>query len=170
MDENLGEFSLEFQKPLEPLQLVRHGRKKGPLGRSLRTVKVDQHGKAMDDKSTNVPPRSDFCVDYKTGNIIPSLSTGFSTYTAVKKFPEGFRINPEQLWKLQKMTSYDKMHITQMYPKEVEFNEINENHFGIRPVDSVKPETFRQILRCLPWEKIELTEFEEARRLDQKSK
>lgn len=76
MDENLGEFSLEFQKPLEPLQLVRHGRKKGPLGRSLRTVKVDQHGKAMDDKSTNVPPRSDFCVDYKTGNIIPSLSTG----------------------------------------------------------------------------------------------
>lgn len=74
-------------------------------------------------------------------------TTGFSTYTAVKKFPEGFRINPEQLWKLQKMTSYDKMHITQMYPKEVEFNEINENHFGIRPVENVdvQPAKFRQV-------------------------
>ena len=72
-------------------------------------------------------------------------TTGFSTYTDVTKFPPGFQIKPERLWTLQKMTSYDEMHITQMYPKEVEFNKIDENHFGIRPVGSVKPETFRQV-------------------------
>ena len=39
-------------------------------------MKVDQHVQAMDDKSTNVPPRTDFCVDCRTGYIIPSLSPG----------------------------------------------------------------------------------------------
>jgi len=75
--------------------------------------------------------------------------TGFSTYTEEAKFPLEFRINRERLWKLQKMTSYetphDKIDITQMYPKEVEFNEIDENHFGIRPVKPVRPETFKEV-------------------------
>jgi len=72
-------------------------------------------------------------------------TTGLSTYTEVNKFPPRFRINPQQLWTLQRMTSYGEIEIEQMYPNEVDFNAMDMYHFGIRPVNPVRPETFRQV-------------------------
>ena len=51
----------------------------------------------------------------------------------------------ERLWTLQRMTSYGEIEIEQMYPNEVDFNAMGAHHFGIRPVNPVRPETFRQV-------------------------
>ncbi|XP_074631814.1 uncharacterized protein LOC141890281 isoform X1 [Acropora palmata] len=79
---------------------------------------------------------------------------GLSTFTSEDNFPPRFNMTRERLWTLQRMTSYGEIEIEQMYPNEVDFNAMGAHHFGIRPVNPVRPETFRQMLRCLPWLKM----------------
>lgn len=155
MEQNAGNFTLSFQQVLGTNQLVRHGRSIDPLGKRLRTVTQEQYEFRMAHPNANapVPKVWDFRLNPQ-GMIVPELSTGLSTFTSVANFPQGFQKTPKRLWKLQSMTSYGEIQIAQLYPNEIHFNAINMNHFGIRPVNPVRPETFRQMLQCLPWLKM----------------
>lgn len=73
---DMGKFTLNFQEPLIPQQLLRSGGQHEPLERELRTESEDQYEEAMSDPSKKVSYSYDFCVHHMTGNIIPTLSTG----------------------------------------------------------------------------------------------
>lgn len=81
------------------------------------------------------------------GHLIST--TGLSTYTAEKYLPENFKEKQERLWKLKNVATYYKETISLTYPKEMELHPDpdDENHFGIRPVESVdvQPAKFRQV-------------------------
>lgn len=155
---DMGKFTLHFKEPLIPQQLLRSGGQHEPLERELRTESEDQYEEAMSDPSKKVSYSYDFCVHHMTGNIIPTLSTGLSTYTDEREFSSDYEKALERLWKLDQKTNYYETQITQTYPLEMEVHpdKNNKNHFGIRPAEYVilKPEKFRQMLRCLPWVKI----------------
>ena len=72
-------------------------------------------------------------------------TTGLSTYTAEQHFP--FRTQQDRLWRLQRVTLYDDIQITEKYPLEMEFrrHDDNEHHYVIKPVAPVTPATFRQV-------------------------
>ncbi|XP_067031092.1 uncharacterized protein [Acropora muricata] len=152
------QYTLDFQNQWGHRQLVRKGGERSPLERELRIAKQDQYGNIVYDPNMVVPETYDFVVSTVTGNIIPNLSSGLSTYTAKEYLPENLKEKEGQLWKLKNATTYYKETISLTYPKEMELHPDpnNENHFGIRPVEDVdvEPAKFRQMLRCLPWLKM----------------
>ena len=73
MDTN---FTLRFNEPLIPQQLVRSGGEKDPLEKTLRTVKLSQYDEgARTGKRNQFPRKPDFFLD-EGGNIIPRRSSG----------------------------------------------------------------------------------------------
>ncbi|XP_074631812.1 uncharacterized protein LOC141890280 isoform X2 [Acropora palmata] len=142
------QYTLDFQNQWGHRQLVRKGGERSPLERELRIAKQDQYGNIVYDPNMVVPETYDFVVSTVTGNIIPNLSSGLSTYTAEKYLPENFKEKQERLWKLKNVATYYKETISLTYPKEMELHPDpdDENHFGIRPVENVdvQPAKFRQ--------------------------
>lgn len=163
-------YTLSFQQQWPPQQLVRSGGEHDPLRRELRTVTVAQYKNAMVNQGKKTPKKYDFCIDMN-GDIIPELSTGFSTFTDSAFLPEPLKSKPERLWRIE-------CGVMQMYPAEMQLKSkkehdschygINSCHYGINPTASVTPETFRRMLRCLPWVKV--YSFEELRKIYDKSK
>ncbi|XP_015761660.1 PREDICTED: uncharacterized protein LOC107340795 isoform X2 [Acropora digitifera] len=91
----------------------------------------------------------------------PSLHLkGLSTFTSEGGLAQalGRVCDPRKVWRLRKMTEDESFEI--MYPKEMELNPIegSDVHFGIRPAkdEKVRHETFLQMLRCLPWTKLQM--------------
>ena len=69
-------FTLHFNKPLLPQQLVRIGGKKDPLEKTLRTASLNQYDRGGRTGERNSFPRKpDFFLD-EGGNIIPGGSFG----------------------------------------------------------------------------------------------
>lgn len=160
-------YTLDFQNQWGHGQLVRKGGEHSPLERELRIAKQDQYGNIVCDPNMVVPETYDFVVSTGTGNIIPNLSSGLSTYTDERHLPENFKEKTEGLWKLKNVTTYGEERIRLMCPKEMELcpDPEDRNHFGIRPVENVdvEPAKFRQMLRCLPW--LKMYSFEDLRRI-----
>lgn len=167
-------YTLNFQNEWGDRELARRGGELGPLETVLRIEFDDDLGDVMSDASREDPPLFDFLVDRKTGCIIPNRSTGLSTYIFTDKdnlHPEFQHTSPQQLWKLKYNTSYrirgmGRRNYKLKCPEEMEIraDPKKKGHFCIRPVNPVKPEIFRQMLRCLPWQKV--FSCEEARRIE----
>lgn len=139
-------YTLSFREQWPPEQLVRKGGEHDPLERELRTVNVDQYGEVVVDEGKKIPKDYDFCLDVN-GDIIPEWSTGFSTFTHKKHLPKLLQGRPERLWRIE-------CGVMQMYPTEMQLKSKKGHHYGINPTASVTPETFRRMLRCLPWVKL----------------
>ncbi|XP_067028893.1 uncharacterized protein [Acropora muricata] len=169
-------YTLNFQKQLGDRELVRRGGELGPLETLLRIEFDDELGDVMSDASREDPPLYDFLVHRETGCIIPNCSTGLSTYIFTDKDhlnPEFQQTPPQLLWKLKYNTSYrirgmGRRNYRLNCPEEMEIHRDPEDqdHFCIRPVNPVRPEIFRQMLRCLPWQKV--YSFEEVRNIDER--
>ncbi|XP_074631835.1 uncharacterized protein LOC141890290 [Acropora palmata] len=77
-----------------------------------------------------------------------------STYTSEEDLKEDLVYDKKELWKLQ--TQEEGSEIRIKYPTEMELSPIRQsiNHFGIKPAQNMRHETFLQMLRCLPWTKL----------------
>lgn len=135
---------------LHPTQLVRRGGDKDPLDVNIRIQNEEQYENAIRNDGP-VPPRVQFHLI--GGFIIPELSDGLGFCADFERLPLHDQQNPERLWKLQRDTTHN---YTQMYPEEIKIALKNayNGHYLIRPAEPVRLETFRQMLRCLPWLKM----------------
>ena len=83
------------------------------------------------------------------GHYISTTGLSLYTYTDKANLPEDLQGSLGRLWKLKNKTSYNKKQIDLNYPEEMELypdpNSKDKNHFGIRPMEPVRPETFRQV-------------------------
>lgn len=155
-------YTLSFREQWPPQQLVRSGGEHDPLERELRTVNVDQYGDVVVDEGMKIPKNYDFCLDVN-GDIIPKWSTGLSTFTEIAYLPIHFQQKGERLWRIE-------CGVMQMHPAEMQIISKAHDpcHYGINPTESVTPEAFRRMLRCLPWVKV--FSFKELRKTDDESK
>ncbi|XP_068684517.1 uncharacterized protein [Montipora foliosa] len=150
-------FPLHFDQQWSPQQLIRRGGKKDPVEQFLKTAQSNQYDNVMSNPREKPPKRYDFLVD-EHGFILPEISSGFSTFTNEDFLPECFRVQRDRLWKLSKTVIIDKEGNAEQvfYPGEMQLvpNNRLEHHQCIKPRQRVRPEKFRQMLRCLPWEKM----------------
>lgn len=153
-------YTLSFQQHWSPQQLVRSGGEQDPLERKLRTVTADEYQSAVVNPGKKTLKMYDFRLDIN-GDIAPEWSTGFSTFTDSAFLPEPLKSKPERLWRIE-------CGVMQMYPTEMQLKSKKVHHYGINPTASVTPETFRRMLRCLPWVKV--YSFEELKKIDDDSK
>ncbi|XP_068682714.1 uncharacterized protein [Montipora foliosa] len=148
-------FNLHFNQQWSPQQLIRSGGEKDPLQQRLRIASTNQYGDAMNNPPERIPRRFDFRVD-QDGFILPSMSTGLSTFTSVNNFPRGFNLTNANLWRLETRPAGDAGHVCFPAEMQLEPNDPNATHYCIKPHlhQRVRHETFRQMLRCLPWKKM----------------
>ncbi|XP_015761654.1 PREDICTED: uncharacterized protein LOC107340795 isoform X1 [Acropora digitifera] len=155
---NKHKFNLSFQNSWHHEELVREGRNRDPLFKKLRVITKSQYEDALLQKN-RVPYTYDFVYDDE-GIIMNGVSSGLSTFTSEGGLAQalGRVCDPRKVWRLRKMTEDESFEI--MYPKEMELNPIegSDVHFGIRPAkdEKVRHETFLQMLRCLPWTKLQM--------------
>lgn len=148
----MGNFTLSFQIPLEPQQLVMAGGDHDPLAQPFNTMDAQQYEHSLFHPEEPVLPDVDFLLGLDE-TIVPSMSAGLSIFSDIENLPQNDRRHPQRLWKLQKeITNSGELR----YPTEIEITLENADHghYLIRPTTSVRLETFRQMLRCLPWLKM----------------
>lgn len=137
---------------LKPQQLLLSGGEKDPLDVEITTVnEEEQLERALGDPDKPVPPRVDFRLI--GGKIQPELSSGLRLYSDFPRLPLHDQQNPERLWKLERLTADGDL---QMYPNEIKIV-LENGHNGqylIKPTEPVSLETFKQMLRRLPWVKM----------------
>lgn len=155
-------YTLSFQQQWPPQQLVRSGGEHDPLERKLRTVTADQYKSAVVNPGKKTLKIYDFRLDVN-GDIMPQWSTGLSTFTEIAYLPIHFQQKKERLWRIE-------CGVMQMHPAEMQLISKAHDpcHYGINPTESVAPEAFRRMLRCLPWVKV--YSFEELRKIYDESK
>lgn len=154
----MSNFTLSFHIPLEPKQLVMAGGDQDPLGKTFNTAVAEQYEVCLFNPKEPVLPDVDFLLD-SDETIVPGMSPGLSIFTDTANLPLNDRRYPERLWKLQKEITNDG---ELKYPMEIQITRVNPNqgHYAIKPTAPVRPQTFRQMLRCLPW--LKMYPFEEV--------
>ena len=75
MDQNRGDFTLSFQIPLEPQQLVMAGGDQDPLEKEINTADVTQYEDCFNNPQELVQPYVDFLLG-SDEKIIPNASAG----------------------------------------------------------------------------------------------
>ncbi|XP_068730606.1 uncharacterized protein [Montipora capricornis] len=150
--EDIYSFTLQFKKTWPPQQLIREGRMKDPLKQNdLRTVSINNYEEAIRYPEILIQTSFDFRLDDHE-LIVPAWSSGLSTYTDENRLRHVLRVREERLWKLG--PSDDARQI--FYPAEMQLKQDKRDptHFGINPKERMRPEKFKQMLRCLPWVKL----------------
>lgn len=147
----MGNFTLNFQIPLEPQQLVMAGGDQDPLEKTFSTAYLLQYERLLLDEGEPRLPRTDFLLG--SDETILKISSGLSIYADKENLPEEDNEHPERLWMLQKEIANSG---ELKYPTEIEITLENANngHYLIKPTAPVTLETFIQMLRCLPWMKM----------------
>ena len=75
MDQNGGDFTLSFQIPLEPQQLVMGGGDQDPLEKEINTAHAEQYEDRLFNPQEPVLPDVDFLLGFDE-TIIPTMSAG----------------------------------------------------------------------------------------------
>ncbi|XP_067032031.1 uncharacterized protein [Acropora muricata] len=146
----MGNFTLNFQIPLEPQQLVMAGGDQDPLEKTFSTAYLFQYESLLFDKEEPRLPCTDFLLG--SDETILTISSGLSIFADKENLPHEWR-HPERLWKLQKeITNSGDL----KYPTEIGITLENaaNGHYLIKPTVPVTLKTFIQMLRCLPWKKM----------------
>ncbi|XP_044174427.1 uncharacterized protein LOC114963777 [Acropora millepora] len=166
MSENQVYFFLHFVRGLgtPARELIIRGGESDPLEYMLTIAEVSNYDEAMEDPDFELEPRYDFILN-DAGEIIHQLSNGLQLTAYFDYLEPPDKEQPEHLWKLKKEIPHEGM---LMYPEEIQIIVQNayEGQYLIKPQrELVRLETFKQMLRCLPWMK--MFTFEEILRKKQ---
>lgn len=148
----MDNFTLSFDVPLVPQQLVMAGGDQDPLEKTFNTADAEQYQHSVCHPDEPVLPDVDFLLGLDK-TIVPSMSAGLSIFADIENLPLDDRRHPERLWKLQKeITNSGRL----KYPTEIQITPVNaaHGHYLIKPTVPVTLETFIQMARCLPWLKM----------------
>ncbi|XP_015766235.1 PREDICTED: uncharacterized protein LOC107345062 [Acropora digitifera] len=155
MSENQVYFFLHFVRGLgtPAPELIIRGGERDPLDCLLTIAKVSRYDKAMEDPDFELESRYDFILN-DNGEIIHRLSNGLQLTDHFDRLEPPDKEHPERLWKLPKEIPKEGM---LMYPEEIQIIVQNafKGQYLIKPQrEFVRLETFKQMLRCLPWMKM----------------
>lgn len=155
MGQNQEDFVLHFTQELPVAkELLIKGGDKDPLDDMVTTVSAKQYKGIAARTVTSVPPLFDFRVFGTVGDekIMRDISPGLKLTSDFDRLTLPDKEYPQRVWKLQRKTSGRML----KYPEEVQIivQDAFKGQYVIKPKEqSVRLETFKQMLRCLPWVK-----------------